>query len=52
MNLMMFEAENHAYNVESLERVLTGADAVTEELYEDFTACFPSVKRITQSEFF
>ncbi|EFP00762.1 hypothetical protein GCK72_021974 [Caenorhabditis remanei] len=49
MNLMMFEAENHAYNVESLERVLTGADAVTEELYEDFTACFPSVKRITQT---
>ncbi|CAO4382668.1 unnamed protein product [Caenorhabditis nigoni] len=49
MNLMMFETENHEYNVDSLEWVLTGADAVTEELYDDFTDCFPSVKRVTQT---
>lgn len=51
MNLMMFEAENHTYNIESLEWVVTGADAVTEELYEEFTEIFPSVKTVTQSEF-
>ncbi|CAL2047869.1 unnamed protein product [Caenorhabditis brenneri] len=49
MNLMMYETENHDYNVESLEWVLTGADAVTEELYEEFTDCFPSVKKVTQT---
>lgn len=49
MNLMMFEAENHTYNIESLEWVVTGADAVTEELYEEFTEIFPSVKTVTQT---
>lgn len=50
MNLMLFETENHDYNIESLEWVVTGADAVTEELYEEFIDAFPSVKCVTQSE--
>uniref|UniRef100_A0A8R1E412 Uncharacterized protein n=1 Tax=Caenorhabditis japonica TaxID=281687 RepID=A0A8R1E412_CAEJA len=49
MNLMLFENENHDYNIDSLEWVVTGADAVTEELYEQFTNQFPSVKCVTQT---
>ncbi|CAI5452390.1 unnamed protein product [Caenorhabditis angaria] len=49
MNLMIYETENHDYQIEDLEWIVTGADAVTQNLYEEFIETFPSVKYVTQT---
>ncbi|CAB3399034.1 unnamed protein product [Caenorhabditis bovis] len=49
MNMMIFETQNHEYTIENLETIITGADAVTEELHDEFLAKFPSVKMIVQT---
>ncbi|KAL6741625.1 hypothetical protein Aduo_014860 [Ancylostoma duodenale] len=46
MSMMMNEAENHEYSMESMRTVINGSAAVSRELFDDFRESFPLVENI------
>ncbi|KAK6754440.1 hypothetical protein RB195_013442 [Necator americanus] len=46
MSMMMNEAENHEYSMETMRTVINGSAAVSKELFDDFREMFPHVENI------
>lgn len=52
MSMMMNEAENHEYSMESMHTVINGSAPVSKELFDDFRETFPLVENIISSKLF
>ncbi|CAD6199376.1 unnamed protein product [Caenorhabditis auriculariae] len=49
MGMMAFESQNHEYEIDSLEWVVSGSEAISEELFDEFQEAFPSAKNVVQT---